>query len=89
MYSFTTLFRSGVTALDSAKIRAENSEFARGGGSVGDSGGGTTSIGQTISAGASDLTVKGCYLHHQMHQVRIHCISERQYSTLYRQFTGK
>jgi len=66
------LGRSGVTALDSAKIRAENSEFARGGGPGGDSGGGgTTSIGQTISAGASDLTVKGCYLHHQMHQVRI------------------
>ena len=35
----------------------ENCEFARGG-SEGNS------TGQTISAGASDLTVKGCYLHH-------------------------
>ena len=49
------LYRSGIAALDSAKIRVENCEFARGGGGTG----------QAISAGASDLTVKGCYLHHQ------------------------
>ena len=48
-------YRSGIAALDSAKIRVENCEFARGGGGTG----------QAISAGASDLTVKGCYLHHQ------------------------
>ena len=48
-------YRSGIASLDSAKIRVENCEFARGGGGTG----------QAISAGASDLNVKGCYLHHQ------------------------
>ena len=49
--------RSGVAALDSAKVKAEHCEFAC------DGGGAETHGAQTVSGSNSDLTVRGCYIH--------------------------